>query len=110
MSFAAASRREAPCRRQARAETRDVSRRLAGYEEYPRLARLRGWQGLATPRLEVDRRGRLAGASLRTSIGHAVLDEAAPAMVNNVGALPPPAPLRGRAFAVVVRVTFRLEP
>lgn len=90
---------------------RDVSRRLAGYKEYPRLARLRGWQGVATLRIEVDRRGRLAGASLQTSSGHAVLDEAALAMVKKLSALPPPpAALRGRAFAVVVRVMFRLEP
>jgi protein TonB len=87
-----------------------VSRLLARHREYPRIAALRGWEGTVTMRLRVGATGRLLEAGVDSTSGHAVLDAQALEMVKRVAELPPPPEgLRGREFAVLVPVVFRLE-
>jgi protein TonB len=87
-----------------------VSRLLARHREYPRIAAMRGWEGTVTMRLRVGATGRLLEAKVDSTSGHAVLDTQALDMVKRVAELPPPPEgLRGREFAVLVPVVFRLE-
>ena len=87
-----------------------VSRLLARHREYPRVALMRGWEGTVTMRLRVAPGGRLIEARVEGSSGHQVLDAQALDMVKRVPELPqPPESLRGREFAVLVPVVFRLE-
>jgi protein TonB len=61
-------------------------------------------------RLRVGATGRLLEAKVDSTSGHAVLDTQALDMVKRVAELPPPPEgLRGREFAVLVPVVFRLE-
>lgn len=87
-----------------------VSRLLARHREYPRVALLRGWEGTVTMRLRVAPGGKLIGADVEGSSGHATLDTQALEMVKRVAELPPPPEgLREREFAVLVPVVFRLQ-
>ena len=87
-----------------------VSRLLARYREYPRLAAMRGWEGTVTMRLKVGANGRLMEAQVDSSSGHAMLDTQALEMVKRIAELPPPPEgLRNREFAVLVPVVFRLQ-
>jgi protein TonB len=87
-----------------------ISRLLARHREYPRVAAMRGWEGTVTMRLRVGPGGKLIEAKVEGSSGHPVLDTQALEMVNRVAELPPPPEgLRGREFAVLVPVVFRLE-
>lgn len=87
-----------------------ISRLLAKYREYPRVALVRGWEGTVTMRLSVAPGGKLIGGQVESSSGHKVLDEQALEMVKRMAELPPPpAGLRDREFAVLVPVVFRLE-
>ncbi|HSD53723.1 MAG TPA: TonB family protein [Burkholderiales bacterium] len=87
-----------------------ISRLLARYREYPRVALMRGWEGTVTMRLRVAPGGKLVEAKVEGSSGHQVLDAQAVEMVRRVPDLPqPPESLRDREFAVLVPVIFRLE-
>ncbi|MDA8109372.1 MAG: TonB family protein [Betaproteobacteria bacterium] len=88
-----------------------ISELLARSRQYPRLARLRGWEGAVGLRLDVGPDGKLIGATLRRSSGHDVLDEEALDMAKRLSRLPqPPEGLRERPFAVDVQVVFELTP
>jgi protein TonB len=87
-----------------------VSRLLARYREYPRVALMRGWEGTVTMRLRVAPGGKLIDAKVEGSSGHQVLDAQALEMVKRVPELPPPPEsLRDREFGVLVPVVFRLQ-
>jgi len=87
-----------------------VSRLLARYREYPRVALMRGWEGTVTMRLRVAPGGKLIEARVEGSSGHQVLDAQALEMVKRVPELPqPPESLRDREFGVLVPVVFRLQ-
>jgi len=87
-----------------------ISRLLARYREYPRVAAMRGWEGTVTMRLTVGANGRLTEAQVDASSGHTVLDAQALEMVKRIAELPPPPEgLRDREFAVLVPVEFRLQ-
>jgi protein TonB len=79
-------------------------------KNYPRLARIRNWQGTAELRLQLGTDGALKGLTVARSSGFPVLDEQALTMVKETVPLPEmPAALRGREFAITVPVVFRLE-
>jgi periplasmic protein TonB len=79
-------------------------------KNYPRLARIRNWQGTAELRLQLGTDGTLKGLTLARSSGFPVLDEQALTMVKETVPLPEmPEGLRGREFAITVPVVFRLE-
>ncbi|MCP3986494.1 MAG: TonB family protein [bacterium] len=66
-----------------------VGRKLARQRRYPRRARVRRLEGVATIRFELDRQGRVLWKRLQRSSGHIVLDREALAMVDRAEPFPP---------------------
>lgn len=87
-----------------------LSALLAGQQEYPRVAALRGWQGEVLLRLRVARKGNLLGVELDHSSGFAVLDQHALSMVEALAGLPPlPDALQANEIQVVVPINYKLK-
>lgn len=87
-----------------------LSRQIARYREYPRLAQLRGWEGKVLLRLSIGPGARLTEMTVSRSSGHKVLDDRALEMVRQVAPLPaPPVGLRDKSFTVAVPVVFELS-
>lgn len=83
---------------------------LAGQQDYPRVAVLRGWEGEVRLRLRVARKGNLLAVAVDRSSGFAVLDQHALAMLADLGSLPPlPAGLEDNEIQVVVPITYKLN-
>lgn len=80
------------------------------YKRYPAIALEKGWQGRVEVHLEIDAKGMLAGASIKTSSGHEVLDNQALDMLRKgKTTVQVPASLRGKEFTVDVPVIFNLD-
>ena len=87
-----------------------LSQMIAQKKSYPRLARMRHWEGVTELRLQIGADGKLKELSIIHSSGFSVLDEHALRMVQESQPLPEaPAALRGRDFAINVPVVFRLR-
>jgi periplasmic protein TonB len=87
-----------------------LSALLAGQQEYPRIAALRGWQGEVRLRLRVARKGNLLGVELDHSSGFDVLDRHAVAMLEALAGLPPlPDALQANEIQVVVPINYKLK-
>jgi protein TonB len=83
---------------------------LAGQQDYPRVAALRGWEGEVRLRLRVARKGNLLAVALDHSSGYAVLDQHALALLADLGSLPPlPEGLEDNEIQVVVPITYKLN-
>lgn len=83
---------------------------LAGQQEYPRVAAMRGWEGEVRLRLRVARKGNLLGVQLDHSSGFDVLDRHALAMLEALNSLPPlPEALEVSEILVVVPITYKLK-
>ena len=83
---------------------------LAGHQEYPRVAALRGWEGEVRLRLRVARKGNLLGVQLDHSSGFDVLDQHAVAMLEALASLPPlPEALEANEIQVVVPINYKLK-
>ena len=79
-------------------------------KDYPRLARLRNWQGTTELKLQIGPDGKLLEVHVGHSSGFQVLDAAAIQMVHNAAPLPDvPETLRGRELTMTVPVVFKLE-
>jgi periplasmic protein TonB len=79
------------------------------FKEYPLLARRKHLEGTAVVRFVVTRGGGLKDASLASSSGAGLLDDAALGAVRAVGAFPAmPAEIPGGEMAFEVPLTFRL--
>ncbi|MBA1154562.1 energy transducer TonB family protein [Microvirga mediterraneensis] len=75
---------------------------------YPDVARSQGVTGIATVRFTMDRSGRIVGASLVRSAGHAALDRAALAAASPGSSLPPiPDFIPQTTFTVPLRFNLR---
>ncbi|WP_114944054.1 energy transducer TonB family protein [Microvirga calopogonii] len=75
---------------------------------YPDVARSQGVTGVATVRFTMDRSGRVVGASLVRSAGHAALDQAALAAASPGSSLPPiPDFIPQSTFTVPLRFNLR---
>lgn len=82
---------------------------IAKHKNYPRIAKMRGWQGDVILELSLDGNGQLLKKSVIKSSGYDVLDEEALRMVEK--AVPfaiPPTALRGNNFTIRVPVPFKL--
>ncbi len=87
-----------------------LSREFARHKQYPRIAQMRGWQGITRIELRIDASGNVTSSSIAESSGFEVLDKQALEMVRKASPLPlPPEALRGRDFTIVVPVSFKLE-
>ena len=79
------------------------------FKSYPDVAIENSWQGKAEVRMVIDSTGEISGLEVRTSAGHAVLDQHALYIVGRAKAVAPiPPALRGRGFIVDVPVVFSL--
>ena len=79
-------------------------------KDYPRLARIRNWQGTTELTLQIGADGKLQDVHVGHSSGFQVLDAAAIQMVHNAAPLPDvPEALRGRQLTMTVPVVFKLE-
>jgi len=92
-------------------DTRAYARRLVGHVErhkrFPREAARQGIAGTARLAVTIDRRGRLAGARLAKSSGHALLDEEALATARRAAPYPrPPEGLGGGSITFTVDLRF----
>jgi protein TonB len=87
-----------------------LSREFAKHKQYPRIAQMRGWQGIARIELRIDASGNVTSSTIAESSGFEILDKQALDMVRKASPLPlPPEALRGRDFTIVVPVSFKLE-
>jgi len=87
-----------------------LSREFAKHKQYPRVAQMRGWQGTTRVELHIDANGNVISSIVSESSGFEVLDKQALEMVRKASPLPlPPETLRGREFAIIVPIAFRLE-
>jgi len=87
-----------------------LARALGKKTNYPRLARMRNWQGTTQLKLRIGPDGKLQGVSVGRSSGFDLLDAAALQMVQDSLPLPEvPEVLRGRELTMTVPIVFRLE-
>jgi periplasmic protein TonB len=79
-------------------------------KSYPRLARMRNWQGTTQLKLRIGADGKLQDVSVGASSGFELLDAAAIRMVQEALPLPelPPA-LLGRELTMTVPIVFKLR-
>jgi protein TonB len=87
-----------------------LAREFAKHKQYPRIAQLRGWQGMTKIELHIDASGNVTSSIVSESSSFEILDKQALEMVRKASPLPlPPETLRGREFTIVIPVAFRLE-
>ncbi|MGY1490801.1 energy transducer TonB family protein [Methylobacillus pratensis] len=88
-----------------------LSRAIAKYKQYPRIAQMRGWEGEVLLEVHCDETGHVLSTQVKKSSGHNVLDEQAIAMVKKASPLPqPPEILRNsKHLVILVPVPFTLE-
>ncbi len=87
-----------------------LSREIAKYKQYPKIAQMRGWQGDVAVDIQIDGNGNVLSTKIHTSSGFESLDKQALEMVKKASPFPmPPAALRAKPFNVLVPVSFRLE-
>jgi len=89
---------------------RQLAELFARQQEYPRIAALRGWEGVVRVRLNVARKGNLVAIHLDRSSGFDVLDQHALAMLERFASLPPlPEGLEADEIQVVVPIQYKLK-
>ena len=76
---------------------------------YPRLARLRGWEGTVTLEVQVDETGRVMSVRIKKGSGHKILDQAAREAVCNWRFTPGRRDGSPCAAVTTVSVTFALH-
>ncbi len=87
-----------------------LSRHLGRFYEYPRRARRLGQEGTPVLVFSFNRQGRLLSYQLANASGHALLDDAALAMLKQAEPLPKvPADMTGRSFSYALPVRFQLR-
>jgi protein TonB len=80
------------------------------YKRYPAIAMEKGWQGTVRVHMVIGANGVIAGASIKTSSGHEILDNQALDMLKKgKTTVPIPASLRGREFSIEIPVIFNLD-
>jgi len=79
-------------------------------KRYPRLARMRNWQGTTELKLQFGVDAQLKGISVARSSGFDLLDDQAVTMVKETVPFPElPAALRGQEIVIAVPVVFKLQ-
>ncbi len=83
---------------------------LPKVKSYPRLAQMRGWQGVVTIRLDFDAQGRAVAASIQQTSGYSLLDSDALEKVKGVASYPtPPTSLIGKPFSISIPIKYSLD-
>jgi protein TonB len=104
----------APSPEKVTAATNDYSSLLAAaiakYKQYPKIAQMRGWQGLVIIELQLNPQGGVIYSQIKKSSGYDVLDQEALEMIKRASPFPqPPEALRSKNFTVLVPISFKLE-
>ena len=104
----------APSPEKVTAATNDYSSLLAAaiakYKQYPKIAQMRGWQGLIIIELQLNPQGGVIYSQIKKSSGYDVLDQEALEMIKRASPFPqPPEALRNKNFTVLVPISFKLE-
>lgn len=88
-----------------------LSRAIAKYKQYPKIAQMRGWEGEVLLEVHCDDKGQITATLVRKSSGHKVLDDQAITMVQKAAPLPqPPDILRSsKQLVILVPVPFTLD-
>ena len=90
----------------------DISRALGKHiseQDYPRLARERGWQGTTDLRLTIGPDGKLKDIVVQSSSNYDILDQRALEKLKALVLPRVPAEMKGRAFTVRIPVKFALR-
>ncbi len=88
---------------------RSLSAAAAEHRQYPRIARVRGWQGTTQILVRIGPRGQVQEVKVAASSGYEVLDRQALDMVRKaLSRQPPPSSLR-QWYEVTIPIHFRLE-
>ena len=83
---------------------------LVKAQRYPRIVRMRGWQGIVEVKIRIGDNGKVLDIALGHGSGYDVLDQQALDMVKDSLPLPPPpAALLARNFTIDVPIVFRLQ-
>ena len=83
---------------------------LPKVKSYPRLAQMRGWQGVVTIRLDFDAQGRAEATSIQQTSGYSLLDSDALEKVKGVASYPtPPTSLIGKPFSISIPIKYSLD-
>ena len=83
---------------------------ISKYKQYPKLAQVRGWQGIVIIEIEMSPTGAVLSMTIKKSSGYEVLDAEAMQMIQRAIPLPqPPESLKAKNFAVLVPVSFQLN-
>lgn len=104
----------APSPEKVTSSTNDYSSLLADaiskYKQYPKIAQMRGWQGLIIIELQLNPQGGVIYSQIKKSSGYDVLDQEALEMIKRASPFPqPPEALRNKNFTVLVPIAFKLE-
>ncbi len=86
-----------------------ISREVAKYKQYPKIAQMRNWQGEAIIQILVDGSGKVLESKVHTSSGYDVLDKQAIKMVNEASLPLPPEALRNKPISILIPIAFKLE-
>ena len=87
-----------------------LSNAFSKFKQYPKVAQVKGWQGLVVVELQLSPHGEVLYAHIKKSSGFEILDNEALSMVRKASPLPtPPELLRLKNFIVLVPISFRLE-
>jgi len=87
-----------------------ISKIIMNNQQYPGLAKMRGWQGTVIADLEIDSKGSVINVKIKKSSTYEVLDKQALEMIKKASPFPaPPDNLRGKNFNVLVPISFKLE-
>ena len=83
---------------------------ISKYKQYPKLAQVRGWQGIVIVEIEMSPTGAVLSMIIKKSSGYEVLDAEAMQMIQRAMPLPqPPESLKSKNFTVLVPVSFQLN-
>jgi protein TonB len=86
-----------------------ISKEVAKYKQYPRIAQMRNWQGEALIQILVDANGKVLDSKIHTSSGYEVLDKQALKMVAEATLPLPPEALRNKPISIIIPISFKLE-
>jgi len=86
-----------------------ISREVAKYKQYPRIAQMRNWQGETQVQILVDGNGKVLESKIHTSSGYEVLDKQALKMISEAKLPFPPEALRNKPISIIIPISFKLE-
>ena len=89
---------------------KEVKKKVAKKQSYPRAALRKELQGQAKVEINVDRDGNIVAHNLQSSTGHDILDKEVPKLMKRVSPLPaPPAEATDGQLTMVIPLAWVLQ-